>query len=109
MSIATPLKSELKLSSHYRDRRKMRTRSKHIGTFILNRRRELKLTQEQLAAQMGLSHVYYQALSSIERGRSPFPPKHINKLSIILQTERTKIIDLLVQDFKESLEIEVSK
>lgn len=54
---------------------------KAMGNRILLRRRELNLTQEQLAEKAGIS---YQIVSSAERGAKAIRPENLVKISIAL-------------------------
>ena len=48
-----------------------------------------------------------QFVSNIERGLCGLPSKYVNKLSTITGMPRDVIVDAMVQDFEESLKIEV--
>ena len=53
---------------------------KKIGVRIVERRKELKLTQEQIAERMNVS---IQMISNIERGNKAIKIENLLKLSLI--------------------------
>ena len=55
---------------------------KEIGSRVNSRRRELRLTQEQVAEQMDVS---VQMVSNLELGRKAIRPENIVKLCAVLQ------------------------
>lgn len=53
----------------------------HMGSRIMNRRKELNMKQEEVAEQAGLS---LQTISSAERGKKALRPENILKISEVL-------------------------
>ncbi len=62
---------------------------KRIGVRIVERRKELKLTQEQVAERMNVS---IQMISNIERGNKAIKIDNLIKLCDILQTSTDYIL-----------------
>lgn len=62
---------------------------KKIGVRIVERRKELKLTQEQIAERMNVS---IQMISNIERGNKAIRIDNLIKLCDILQTSTDYIL-----------------
>lgn len=62
---------------------------KKIGVRIVERRKELKLTQEQVAERMNVS---IQMISNIERGNKAIKIDNLLKLCDILQTSTDYIL-----------------
>ncbi len=60
---------------------KSSTLSKEIGLRIINRRKQLKLTQEQLAEKAELSHQFF---SCVELGKKNMRAENIIKISKVL-------------------------
>ena len=46
---------------------------------------------------------YSEKYGLVELGKCPFPAKHIDRLSIALQTSREEIIDKMVRDYEINL------
>jgi transcriptional regulator with XRE-family HTH domain len=81
----------------------MRNNSKYLSAFIRSRRIEIKLSQLDLSNKLSWRGNNAQYISNIELGKCPFPAKHIDKLSIALQTSREEIIDKMVRDYETNL------
>ena len=62
---------------------------KKIGVRIVERRKELKLTQEQIAERMSVS---VQMISNIERGNKAIKIENLLKLCDILKTSTDYIV-----------------
>lgn len=85
----------------------MITRQKNFSQFIFNRRRELNLSQDKLAKQLGFKNGQY--IHNIERMKCGFPVKLLARLSIILQTPLEKLKIILVDDYMENITEEINK
>jgi len=62
---------------------------RNMGTRIMNRRKELGLTQENVAEQAGLT---IQTISSAERGTKALRPENIIKISDVLHVPTDYIL-----------------
>lgn len=87
----------------------MRVYGKKTGNLIRSRRSELKMSQETLTKKLGWSGKNSQYISSCELGKNPFPVKHINSLCLSIDVSRDKIINAMIEDFRDCLELEVNK
>lgn len=74
-----------------------------MARFLRVKRQELKLSQVKLSANLGWDSRQAQFLSNIERGICQFPVKYVKKLAETFQVSEEAIIDLIVQDYKQSL------
>ena len=61
-------------------------RRRALGEYLRQRREHLGLTQQQLAAQIGLS--YYTHVSPVERGKARIPSSATHKWGKALQLDR---------------------
>lgn len=71
-------------SAEYRAEQKRLASFEHVARFVITRRAELGLTQEQLAERMGTSH---SAISRIESGRHKTSVKTLARLADALESE----------------------
>ena len=70
------------------------------------RRLEKGLSQEHVAKLLGYKNA--QMFSNIERGKSGLPPHNIKKASEVLDLPKEKIVNVMVEDYKELLFNEAS-
>lgn len=87
----------------------MQLKARHTANLIRNRRTDLKLSQVQLQAKLGLKTKHAAYLSNIERGLNPFPIKYINQLSCALNVSREMIVEIMARDYKEQILEEIKK
>lgn len=83
----------------------MRAKSNQVAQFIKTRRKELKLSQLELAQRVGMCRKpkAFQATSNIERGLQQLPISHIVKTAQALEVDRETLIDLMVADYKQNI------
>lgn len=79
------------------------------GDFIRSRRKELGLTQKQLAQKLGWKVNNTQYISNTERGLNPFPVKNVYALSLALQISPEIIIGKMLEDYSNSIRRELNK
>jgi transcriptional regulator with XRE-family HTH domain len=87
----------------------MRVFSKYSGSLLKQKRKQLGLSQRAVNDAMGLGCKNGQYYYNIETGKAPFPPKYINRISLILHVSRSDLLEAVVQDFREALIAEISK
>ena len=68
---------------------------KNIGTRISKRRKQLNLTQEQVAERMGVS---IQMISNLEQGKKAIRPENLIKISSVLDISCDYILTGIVND-----------
>lgn len=83
----------------------MRAKSNQVAQFIKTRRKELKLSQLELAQRVGMCKKpkAFQATSNIERGLQQLPVSHIVKTAQALEVDKETLIDLMVADYKQNI------
>lgn len=64
-----------------------------LSKFIKKRRKELNITQLQMALEMGFTNGQY--ISNVERGLCSWPIKRCAQLAQILRTPKSEIINML--------------
>lgn len=79
----------------------------NLGKYLKQRRLSLGLTQGELAEL--LSDVHVQFVSNWERGKCAPPSHSFEKLIKVLQLSRQKLVKVMVEDSKASIEAKVYK
>jgi transcriptional regulator with XRE-family HTH domain len=87
----------------------MISRAIKLASLIKEQRKIHKLSQEKLSQRLGWGPKGSQVISNIERGVQQIPPKQVNRLSIELMIDRSKIIDAMVADYQHGLMAEIDK
>jgi len=87
----------------------MISKSIHVARLIKQKRKELNLSQDDLAKKIDLGPRGYQVISNIERGIQQIPVKYVSKLSEALNVNPEMVIFELCQDFKYNVYCEVNK
>lgn len=77
----------------------------NMSSLIYDYRELRKMTQKELAKQLGFSTS--QFISNIERGLATFPIKKMKKLSKILKISRDLIVNAYIADLTEELKNDV--
>lgn len=75
-----------------------------VGIFLRHARVDAGLTQKQMAEKLKLKNG--QAISNIERGLSPLPPKHLKKIARLVKVEPQ---DLLFMALKEQKQVYIAR
>lgn len=81
------------------ERRKNRTFS-NIARLVKIYRLEENLSQVQLSEKLGYKNGQY--VSNVERGLCGIPATKVNLLSYLIRVPRERIVDAMVQDFKDT-------
>lgn len=71
---------------------------KTIGKFIKKRRKELKLTQNEISEKLGFKTC--QFISNIERGVASIPPNRVEDFAKILQVNVKDLSSVISETFK---------
>lgn len=85
----------------------MITKNPKLGEFLKQERQRKNFTQVSLSKELGLKNGQY--LHNIEKGKCGFPPKKLARLSIILAVPLEQLKHLMIQDYVENLNQEVSR
>jgi transcriptional regulator with XRE-family HTH domain len=85
----------------------MITQSNEVAKLMIERRKQLRLSQTKLSTKLGFSEKNGQYVSNIERGRCQFPTRFINKLANVLEVSEETIIELMTNDYREAVKREV--
>jgi transcriptional regulator with XRE-family HTH domain len=86
----------------------MISKSFHVANLIKRKRKELNLSQDDLAKSLNFGSRGFQVISNIERGIQQIPVKYAAKLAEKLQVSNEMIIFELCQDYKMNVDREVS-
>lgn len=85
----------------------MITKQKKLSKLILDRRKELKMSQVDLAKAIGLRNGQY--IYNIESCQCGFPVKSLAKLSIVLQVPLERLKQTMVEDYYENITEEIQR
>lgn len=75
---------------------------KHIGELIRRNRLSKGISQDDMAAALGLKKG--QAISNIERGIAGFPRKYLHQLPDLIGVGRQEIVAAMIADYRERIE-----
>ena len=87
----------------------MISRAVKLASLMKEQRKIHKISQEKLSLKLGWGLKGSQVVSNIERSKQQIPPKDVNKLSIELMIDRSKIIDAMIADYQQALMKEIDK
>lgn len=86
----------------------MISKSFHVARLIKQKRKELNISQDDLAKSLEFGPRGYQIISNIERGIQQIPIKYAAKLAEKLQVSNEMIIFELCQDYKMNVDMEIA-
>lgn len=87
----------------------MITKAIKTAELIKQQRAVLKISQKELSKKLKWGSGGTQVVSNIERGNQQIPAKEVNRLSIELMVDRSKIVESMVHDYHVALMIELNK
>jgi transcriptional regulator with XRE-family HTH domain len=73
-----------------------------VGTFIKTTRTEMGLTQKSLATKLGWKSP--QFISNIERGEAILPVCQLKKMSRVLSTKTSSLVNMHISDYRTAVE-----
>ena len=85
----------------------MITKSHFVSELMLNKMKELGLTQRALSEKMGWRSNDGQSVSNMIRGKCQLPVKSIKKLSLAINVPVQDIINEMVRDYVRCVEKEI--
>lgn len=86
----------------------MKIKANYISKYIRSRRVALGMSQEALKRKLGWKGKTSQYISNIELGKCSVPTKSLQSLANALWVDNKVLVDLLVQDYRDSLEAELA-
>jgi transcriptional regulator with XRE-family HTH domain len=87
----------------------MISRAIKLASLMKEQRKIHKISQDKLSQKLGWGPKGSQIVSNIERGKQQIPAKTVNKLSVELMVDRSKIIDAMIADYQQALMSEIDK
>lgn len=78
-----------------------------LGELVRKQRIKAGMTQLELAKKLGYTST--QFVSLFERGYSKIPAETIGKIIMVLPISETKVVNMLVNEFRKNLLAEITK
>jgi len=85
----------------------MKSNAVHVGKLVYQYRKNLKMSQKQVAVKLGVNTGQY--VYNIEKGSCGFPPKKLAKLSLVLHIPLELLKNAMLEDYKTNLEHQIMK